>query len=347
MNRLNQIIFSKFVDEQKFNLTMKKILLIFPLLFIIFLFSSCQKDYNHLEGMIWNTTFHITYDGEKRLNDSIYEVLADIGKSLNVFDKESLVSRVNNSDSVRIDIYFRKVYEASKIINKISYGAFDPTLGPLIDAWGFGKGHKATTDTLRLDSLLAITGLEKTHISGDILYKENPSIRFNFSAIAKGYACDRIGEMLQRNGVNSFLVEIGGEIRCEGQSPSGTNWKISIDKPILSDSVLHESQCVISVTGAGIATSGNYRNFHESEGHTYGHTISSKTGRPIQTDVISATVVAFDAMMADGLATSMMALGSKKSAALADSIGVATLLVLSNGTTWQNQKFTDLTVSEP
>lgn len=326
---------------------MKKLIIIPLIIAVSMLIAGCKNDYHKLEGMVWNTTFHVTYDGDKDLTDSIYTVLEEVSQSLNVFDENSLISRANNSDSIRIDNDFSTVHAMSVRINEESDGAFDPTLGPLIDAWGFGRGHTATSDTLCLDSLLEMTGIKKTSIRNSTLYKENPAIRFNFSAIAKGYGCDRIGEMLSRNGCESYLVEIGGEIRCSGESPSNDKWKVSIDKPILTDSVLHDSQCIIAVHDAGIATSGNYRNFHGSGNTVYGHTISTVTGRPIQTDVLSATVVAKTSMEADGLATAMMALGSEKSKSLADKTGVGVLLVLSNGDVWHNKAFNDLIISEP
>lgn len=325
---------------------MKNFLIISLILPCALLLSSCGSKYRKMEGMIWNTSFHITYDSDRDLSDSVYATLKEIDKSLNVFDESSLVSKANTGDSIRVDRDFLNVYEMSRKIHACTSGAFDPTLGPLIDAWGFGKGHTASADTLRLDSLLAITGLNRTKIENNILFKENPLIRFNFSAIAKGYACDRVAEMLRRNGAGSCLVEIGGEIACHGQSPSGENWRISIDKPIFTDSVVHESQCVISITDSGIATSGNYRNFHKSGDRIFGHTISSKTGRPVQTDVLSATVIAPTAMEADALATSMMALGSKESAALAEKLGVATLLILNDGTIWLNDAFSALIVQD-
>lgn len=301
--------------------------------------NSHSAKYNSLEGIIWNTTYHITYNGDADMTDSIYAVLNQIDKSLNVFDSQSIVSLVNERDSMEVDEDFVTVYTMSKKIYDSSRGRFDPTLGPLIDAWGFGKGHKATSDTLRLDSLLQITGLSKTKLSGNKIIKEQKEIRFNFSAIAKGYACDRIGAMLNRNGCDSYLVEIGGEIRCSGKSPSNSLWRISIDKPILSDSILHESQCVVEVTDCGIATSGNYRNFHKMGDTVYGHTISSETGRPTVTDIISATVISQTAMESDALATAMMALGKKEATQLADSLGVGVLLIMTDGTTWQNDKF--------
>lgn len=303
---------------------------------------SCSSDYKSLDGMIWNTSYHVIYQSGHNLTDSIYDVLERVGNSLNVFDEASLVSRVNHTDSLNVDRHFIRVYNASRKINELSNGAFDPTLGPLIRAWGFEKGHTATADTLRLDSLLNLTGINRTELKGNIILKENPEIQFNFSAIAKGYGCDAIAEMLERNGVSSYLIEIGGEIRCNGHNPENGKWRISIDRPVLSDSVLHESQCIVEVGSAGIATSGNYRNFKRVKTGIYGHTISTETGRPVQTDILSATVVADDAMTADGLATAMMVIGSKKAAELAETTNTAVLLILSDGNVWQNQAFKKL-----
>lgn len=307
-----------------------------------FALCGCNEEYRKAEGMVWNTTFHVTYRNSHDLTDSIYSTLSEVGSSLNVFDDSSLISKANKRDTTIINDDFKRVYDMSVEINRESGGAFDPTLGPLIDAWGFGRGHHATSDTLQIDSLLGITGIARTRIEGNILIKQNPHIRFNFSAIAKGYGCDRIAEMLERNGSTDFIVEIGGEIRCSGKNPTEEKWRVSIDKPIVTDSIRHDSQCVISVTDAGIATSGNYRNFHKNGNAVYGHTISSSTGRPIQTDVVSVTVVSSTAMEADALATAMMAMGSNKSMALAKQRKIPVLLILANGDTWQSEEFAGL-----
>lgn len=308
---------------------------------------SCERDrYRDSEGMVWHTTYHVTYRSDRDLTDSIVRILSDVGNSLNVFDSTSTVSKVNIGDSVAVDPDFLRVYEMSRHISSLTDGAFDPTLGPLITAWGFGKGHKATSDTLRIDSLLAITGIGKTRIDQGRIIKGDPRIQFNFSAIAKGYGCDRIGEMLTRNGVADYLVEIGGEIRCAGFNPQGGKWRISIDRPLLSDSVLHESQCIIALSNHGLATSGNYRNFHRTASGNYGHTISAATGRPAETDVLSATVISASAMGADALATAMMAMGSQKAKDLAARMHVPAMLVLADSTVWQNDSFMELVVTQ-
>lgn len=310
------------------------------LLFVMLMLSSCSRDrYREETGMVWHTTYHITYQSSENLSDSILRVLNEVGSSLNVFDPNSLASRVNSGDSIPVDADYERVYNMARKINGLTSGAFDPTLGPLITAWGFGKGHTATADTLRIDSLLNLTGITKTRIENGRLLKADPRIEFNFSAIAKGYGCDRVGEMFERNGISNYLVEIGGEIKCAGKSPSGSDWKISIDKPVISDSVVHQSQCVVAISGVGLATSGNYRNFRKEGKSFYGHTISARTGRPATTDILSASVIAPSAMEADAWATSMMAMGSGEAMKIIEKEQLAVMLILSDGSVVESDKF--------
>lgn len=297
---------------------------------------ACKRtEYQTTSGLVWNTSFHITYAGPKALSDSIISVLDEVGKSLNVFDSTSLVSRANHSRSIVVDRHFRNVYEASLKANKASGGMFDPTISPLITAWGFGPGHSPTADTLNIPSIMELVGIEKTQIRADTLVKENEAITFNFSAVAKGYACDEVAAMLRRNEVTDYLVEIGGEIAMGGVSPGKDMWKVSIDAPLESDSViLHDSYAILKVTDAGMATSGNYRNFRKENGAKLGHTISPKTGRPVKTDVVSATVIAPSAMDADAAATACMAAGSEVAKKMITDLGYDALLILNDSTVW-------------
>ena len=304
--------------------------------------ASCRRDdsWHSAEGMVWNTAYHIQWRGPEELADSIMAVLDSVGSTMSVFDPNSLVSRVNDTCALRVSLMFTEIYATSRRIHKETEGAFDPTLAPLITAWGFGKGHTCTADTARIDSLLAITGLHRTHLAGDTLIKERRDITFNFSAIAKGYGCDAVGAILRRNGVTDMLVEIGGEISCTGENPRGAAWRVSVDRPVLQKGApLHESQILIEVTDAGIATSGDYRNFHESGGTRFGHTIDPATGRPVKTDVLSATAIAPTAMEADAYATSCMVLGSEKSRRLATRLHLPVLLVLADSTVWMSEWF--------
>lgn len=301
----------------------------------IIIYGCSQTRFTKTQGLIWNTSYHITYDGSPALSDSVIVLLNELDRSLNVFDSTSLVSRVNRTDTLIIDNHFKNVYNASLKMYKASGGLFDPTLSPLITAWGFGPGHTPTADTLNIEKILEYVGIDKTRLKGDTLIKDDIRINFNFSAVAKGYACDAIAAMLKRNRVTDYLIEIGGEIAVAGVSPAHDLWKISVDRPVETDtSVIHDACAVLKVTDAGIATSGNYRNFHREGGKTLGHTISPKTGRPATTDVLSATVIAPNAMYADAAATACMAAGSEIAKELISALGYEGMFILADSTTW-------------
>lgn len=302
-------------------------------------------EYQQDEGMVWHTTYHITYRCDRNLRDSILAVIEEVGRSVNVFDTTSLVSRVNRQDTTPVNDDFIRVYVMSTKVNRLSGGAFDPTLGPLIRVWGFGEGHKATSDTARIDSLLQFTGIARTRLDKDRLIKEDRRTTFNFSAIAKGYGCDRVAAMLERNGVKDYLVEIGGEISAAGVSPSGGKWRVSVDRPVLGSAPdSRDSEAIIEISGCGMATSGNYRNFHTDGNRRYGHTISALTGRPVQTDVLSATVIAGTAMEADALATAFMASGSVKAMEISRSMRLPVMLVLADSAVWMSDRFREIVV---
>ena len=269
----------------------------------------CSKSnrYVKCEGMIWNTVWHITYKGPESLKDSILPVFNEIGHSLSVFEKNSLVSLLNDSLEIIADDNLIKVYDESKRINKLSGGLFDPTVSPLVDAWGFGIGHTPSADTLAVDSILTFIGIDKTRKVGNKIVKDDIRTRFNFSAIAKGYGCDAVAQMLRRNGVCDYMVEIGGEIALSGISPAGTLWHIAVDSPVEGSVPGEESALVLALSDVGIATSGNYRNFRGEGAAKTAHTISPLSGRPYVSSILSATVVAGDCMLADGLATACMA----------------------------------------
>lgn len=277
-------------------------------LFIFFLYSCGQKEnYVKCEGMIWNTLYHITYKGPETLQDSILPVLNEVGKSLSVFDKTSLVSRLNESDSIMIDSHFKIVYDESRRINCLSQGVFDPTVSPLVEAWGFGVRHKPQSDTVAIDSILEFVGINKTRREGEWIIKDDIRTQFNFSAIAKGYGCDALGEMFKRNGVRDYMIEIGGELSLRGHSPAGGDWRIGIDAPLDNIDPGKETAIVISLTDAGVATSGNYRNFRMDGDKRVAHTISPVSGRPYLSEILSATVIAKSCMEADAIATACMA----------------------------------------
>ena len=309
--------------------------------------ASCNSDdgYIYEEGVVWNTVFHITYQSDSSLSDSILNVFNEIDNSLSPFNNESLISKINDNRTNTIDTHFRNVFNESLKINQISNRAFDPTLAPLIRAWGFGQGHEVTSDTLCLDSLLNLVGIYKCDIQEEKLIKADPNIEFNFSALAKGYGVDCIADMFERNGISNYLIEVGGEIRANGCNSSGNKWSVGINRPE-SDADVNETVTKIYMHSGSVATSGNYRNFHDEGNKRFGHTISPATGRPVQTDVISATVIAPSCMEADALATACMVIGSSEAIKLCDNLKAGVFLIKADMTTVENADFKKFTISD-
>ena len=325
----------------------QKLLLLIKLAVIIIILTGCGKKegYVKTEGMIWNTIYHITYKGDENLQDSILPVLNEVSKSLSVFDNNSLVSKLNNSDSVKADRHMLTVYESSKRINELSKGNFDPTVSPLVDAWGFGRGHTTSRDTISIDSLLMFVGIGKTHRQGEFIVKDDRRIKFNFSAIAKGYGCDAIGEMFKRNKVKDYMVEIGGEIALSGKSPSGRAWHIAVDAPMEEKAPGEETVMVVSLTDAGIATSGNYRNYRLEGENKIAHTISPITGRPFISEILSATVIAPNCMEADGIATACMASSLEEAREILFLSGFQGILITQDSI-WETEGFRKYVVND-
>lgn len=287
-------------------------------------------------GVTWNTQYHITYSSAESLDDSIQPVLRRVELSLSPFCPNSLISRINNGEDVEADSMLATVFKTSKQVNDWSHGAFDPTVSPLINLWGFGYGDSNVAPTdFQIDSALRYVGIDSCYFVANRIKKKHPCTSFNFSAITKGYGCDMIAAMMRRNGCDDFMIEIGGEIVVSGNNPKGEKWHIMIDAPIQNDtSVTHSSVAMIEVTNCGIATSGNYRNYRKnSNGNAIGHTIDPKTGQPVITSTLSATVIAPNAMLADALATACMAMPLDQALRMIESIPSVSAFIITADST--------------
>ena len=195
-------------------------------------------------------------------------------------------------------------------ISRETKGAFDITIAPLANAWGFGFKKGAFPDSLMIDSLLQITDYEKVKLENGRVIKQDPRIMLSCSAVAKGYSVDVIAQLLDRKGIKNYMVDIGGEVVVKGVNPKNNLWRIGINKPIDDSlSVRQDLQTVLDLTDLGMATSGNYRNFYYKDGKKYAHTIDPRTGYPVLHNILSATVIAEDCMTADALATAFMVMG--------------------------------------
>ncbi len=295
---------------------MKRIL--FASLFCsVVLFSSCKdSDYTKSTFSIFSTISNITYQSPNHvdLQAGIDSVLNKINYSLSPFEKNSIVSKINRNEEVELNDYFQEVYLESKRFSVLTGGAYDITVAPLVNEWGFGfERGSAEHDKARIDSIREFVGFENVALIKDQIIKADPRVKLDFSSVAKGYAVDKVSEYLAAQGCANYLVEIGGEVRCSGVSPSGKKWKVGISKPIDLNLNNEAVQEVLNITDLSMATSGNYRNFYEKDGRRYAHTIDPRWGYPVQHRLLSATILAKNCMEADAAATACMVLGLEKS----------------------------------
>ena len=268
-------------------------------------------NYQHDEGFIFGTIYHITYHSDNNLKKEIEAELKKVDLSLSPFNKTSVISKVNRNENPVVDPMFKEVFLLAENISNETHGAFDITVAPLVNEWGFGfkKGVEPTRQVI--DSLKYIVGYQKVKLTPkNYVQKQDPRIMLDCSAIAKGYGCDVVARLLRKNGINDYMIEIGGEIVTRGFNQKQEPWRIGVNKP--TDDSLNTSQelqTILNVTDIAMATSGNYRNFYYKNGKKYAHTIDPKTGYPVQHTLLSATVLAKDCATADAYATSFMVLG--------------------------------------
>lgn len=301
---------------------------------LLMLATGCTRPaaYRSSTGAAWGTTYHITYKADRDLGDSIVAEMRLVEQSLSMFDKESLVSRINRGECDSLNRMLTDVLRLSLLVNKTSGGMFDPTVAPLTDLWGFGrKGQITNTPAAEsIDSALIRVGISKCRLDGNRLIKGHERMEFDFSAVAKGYGVDCVADMLRRNGVNDYMVEIGGEVSLSGKSPRGTDWRIQVDAPS-DDPAAHEAFTVLELSDCAIASSGNYRNFRVSEdGTRTGHTINPVTGHPAVTRSIATTVIAPQCGLADALATALMACDPDSAAMIIGQFPSTSAIVMTN-----------------
>ena len=290
----------------------KTLFLIFLIIGTIYILGK-QKPYITNSGKIFGTFYNITYSSDTDIHAEIRETLMQVDNSLSPFNKQSIISAINNNTDTLPDEKFTHVFTLAQEVSAKTEGAFDITVAPLVNAWGFGFKKGITPDSLTIDSLRQFVGYSTVAMIDGKVIKQHPQTMLDCSAIAKGYGCDAVAAALEANGVKNYMVEIGGEVVTKGKNSKGNVWTIGISKPTenptTSNNELHE---IIAITGKSMATSGNYRNFREENGRKIAHTIDPRTGYPVQHSLLSATVIADDCATADAYATSFMVMGVVK-----------------------------------
>jgi len=294
-----------------------------PLLFLLTVFlGACQPepDYTALEGMTMGTTWSVTIsarlpDRDRRalLND-IQTRLDEIEGTMSTYMKDSELSRVNRThetDWIDISEDLYTVITGAMEISHLTGGAFDITIGPVVNLWGFGPDEREDTvpSAEAIQALLDKTGYSKLKLglSPPSIRKTEPELYLDLSGIAKGYGVDEIGALLESKNIHNYLVDIGGEILAGGKNPEGTAWRIGIEKPLPGERSVQQT---VSIRNTALATSGDYRNYFEEDGVRYSHTIDPRTGYPVRHNLASVTVLHESAMTADTLATALLVMGA-------------------------------------
>ena len=269
--------------------------------------------YKEYEGEIFGTTFHITYQSREDLHSGILQSLNKVDESLSTFNSKSTISLINSNKSQATDPLFRKVFTQAQLTAQQTGGAFDITVAPLVNAWGFGFKNRVNISQKLIDSLRQFVGYQKVKLQNDKVIKADSRVMLDCSGIAKGFGSDQVASYLENNKVENYMIEIGGEIHARGVNPKGHLWTIGIVQPKDNNQTADNTvQSVLNIDNMSLATSGNYRNFYYKGGRKYAHTIDPHTGYPVQHSILSSTVIAPTCTQADAYATAFMVLGLQK-----------------------------------
>lgn len=269
-----------------------------------------QAPFQTDQGLVFGTMYKITYQSDENLKNEIEAELEKVNQSLSPFSKESVITHINQNTDLTADSLFTYVFQLAKQISEETHGAFDITVAPLVNAWGFGFKNATQIDSLTIDSIRQFVGIDKVRMENGKVIKDDPRLMLDCSAIAKGFGVDCVARLFDRKGIKNYMIDIGGELVMKGENAQMNTWRIGINKPIDDSLAINqELQTILEISNAGMATSGNYRNFYYKDGKKYAHTIDPRTGYPVQHNILSSTVVAKDCATADAYATSFMVLG--------------------------------------
>ena len=278
-----------------------------------------QPPFRTNEGMVFGTIYKITYQHNDDLQNEIKAAMMEVDNSLSPYNPNSIITRINHNEDTLLNEHFLHVFNLAQQISAETEGAFDITVAPLVNAWGFGFKHSIEIDPNVIDSLRQFVGYQKIKLEDGKIVKEDARTMLDCSAIAKGYGVDRVARLLDQKGVQHYMVDIGGEVVLKGKNPRMKTWRIGINKPVEDSlSVNQELQTILEVSGVGMATSGNYRKFYYKDGKRYAHTIDPRVGTPVQHNILSATVIAKDCTTADAYATAFMVMGLEEAKAFCE-----------------------------
>ncbi|MFH0895735.1 MAG: FAD:protein FMN transferase [Bacteroidota bacterium] len=274
-----------------------------------------SKKRHEINGFTQGGKYHIAYlaDDTSKINEDVDSILNSIETTFSIFNPNSFISKLNDTgiNEMKVPPMFAEVYTLAKEVTELSGGAFDITVGPLVNAWGFGFKKGIRPDSTKVDSLLNLVGSNHVTFQKNILTKKIKGVRIDMNAIVQGFTCDKLAEYFIQKKITDFVIEIGGEVRAAGKKETGQLWKVGIERPSENESE-RELETTVLLDNRSLATSGSYRKFFVENGIKYSHTIDPSTGYPVRHSLLSVTVLAPTCAQADAWATAFMVMGKEK-----------------------------------
>ena len=300
----------------------KIIFLIFLIVASVLIIAN-EPPYHNDRGVIFGTYYNISYKHKENLQGKIENTLLAVDKSLSPFNKMSVITAINNNTGTSADTLFAQVFTLAQEISQKTGGAFDITVAPLVNAWGFGFKQGIKVDSTTVDSLMQYIGYNKVSLTNGKVEKLHPETMLDCSAIAKGFGCDCVAQLFESMGIENYMIEIGGEVVAKGKNDKAKPWSIGISKPTDDTSGSNNGlQEILHISGKSLATSGNYRNYRYENSRKLAHTIDPRSGYPVQHSLLSATVIADNCATADAYATAFMVLGLDKALEICNDNGL-------------------------
>ena len=294
---------------------MKKIVVLVLLIFLVSIPIYSQLVPISFEGEAQGTTYHITYIDFKNRNlqPQVVKILRDFDLSVSTYIPNSIISKINsNKKNIKVDFYFKACFNKAKEVWKNTDGAFDPTVYPIVNSWGFGPGKKQKIEKQKIDSMLQFVGFDLIELKGNKIIKKDSRVALDFNAFAQGYSVDVVSTFLKSKGITSFVVEIGGEVYASGSNINGESWTVGIEKPIDNKIDTNPLKAIVKLENLAVATSGNYRRFVVEDGIKYAHHIDPKTGYPTKNNLLSASIFSKECITSDAYATGVLVMGIEK-----------------------------------
>ena len=338
----------------------KQIRYFFGLLFLLASWTTLQgcssENIQKLEGYAQGTTYHISYWPEspvdnKKIKNDIETEFGTIDKLLSNYRTDSVIETFNsaeNTEPFTVGPEIVSLVKTAQTVRQVSQGCYDLTIKPLFDLWGFQSETQAIPEKSAITKTMAQIGMEKLEVVNETqLRKKQPDLKVDLSSIAQGYSVERISQILEKYGIQNYLVEIGGELKTNGHKPDQQPWRIAVEKPLPGERKLHKIIDMPLDLPYAVMTSGTYHHYFDENGKRYSHILDARTGRPVSHDVVSVTVIHNDPTLADAWSTALLCLGQQAGMKAANAEKISALFIQEQGSELIESRSESLTATQP